>query len=65
MIRTLTVAAALALVFLAAPAGAQTASGSATWMASAAAWSGPYIALNSDFAAFLAGLIKGQASADQ
>ena len=65
MIRTLTVAAASAVLTLAAPANAQPAASSASWMASAAAWSAPYIALNGDYAAFLAGLIKGQARADQ
>jgi hypothetical protein len=65
MIRTLTIAAAAAVVALALPANAQPAADSASWMASAAAWSAPYIALNSDYAAFLSGLIKGQASADQ
>jgi hypothetical protein len=60
----LTIATAVAIA-LAAPANAQPAHGSPSWMASAAAWSAPYVALNSDYAAFLAGLIKGQASADQ
>ncbi len=65
MIRKMTIAAAAAVVALAAPADSQPAASSASWMRSAAAWSAPYIALNSDYAAFLAGLIKGQASADQ
>ena len=65
MIRTLTIAAAAALAVLAAPAAnAQSVGASHAWMSSAAEWSTPYARLNTDYAAFLGGLIRDETTAE-
>ena len=65
MIRTLTIAAAAALAVLAAPAAnAQSVAASRTWMSAAAEWSTPYVKLNTDYAAFLGGLIRDETTAE-
>jgi hypothetical protein len=64
MIRKSTIAAAALAILIAPAAHAQSVAASRAWMSAAAEWSTPYVKLNTDYAAFLGGLIRDETTAE-